>query len=122
MNFQQRFQKLKEMLGEESIIMFPDASKAIADELPLFSVLFDDIKSINQLQANAERQKQKAKAARMSKLDTGIPHAAEVPGLSKRGLNCDPTSFKDNVSLDTHLNECSIHLLKQKFETSEAIK
>jgi len=84
------------MLGGQDIILFPDARKVIPDEMPLFTVLFDDIKNIEQLQLNKEKQKLKTLRNRKSKLDTGIPHA-DNSDVSGAGLNCDATHFRNNV-------------------------
>ena len=81
MSFKERDEKLRAMLADETIVVFPDQRKAAADEMPLFAVLCDDAKRVETEQDRNTRPGKK-QYGRTPKVDMGVP--PPKPGEEKQ--------------------------------------
>jgi len=81
MSFEERDQKLREMLGAETIIVFPDQHQKVPDGMPLFTVLDEDVKRRDEEERRTARAGKKS-YGRTPKVDMGVP--PPKPGEEKQ--------------------------------------
>lgn len=62
---------LKKMLEKENIVIFSDESTKFNDGIPMFSIIYDDIKGMSLME---DRLKKEPKNVVKPKVDMGIPH------------------------------------------------
>ena len=118
-----RNERLKRMLANDRVVLFPEESVAARDGLPFVAIMENNLRAAAEGDQTKECQKkERNRFSRKPRADMGLPPPQGGEEKSARaGATFDPKNFRGNAMLFRHLNEVALAKCRQKFEVSEAV-
>lgn len=116
-----RNKELKKMLQNQNIIVFPDDHIEPVDGLPGFSIMFNDLKDL--IGKDEDKAPRKQKLIMKQPVDMGQPSVMEDEvGEEKHNSQIDPSMFKGNVDLQTHIHRGIHKMIRINIEKSTSLQ
>ena len=115
MSYRERNRKLREMLEDNTILIFPNKGLTLKDGMPNFGVIYTDLKDYVKQDEQDKKKKMNKKIILKPKTDTGLikneNSDSDDDDNKKKGSTFDPSNFKNNIEVYKRMTEQELDLM-----------